>query len=161
MPTTWWCALLLAGCSTSAPITAPTPIAPLRAATPSTTAVARHYPPASVTGVLASPAPTLAQLCTPGYTATVRPPAAYTTALKRRQMAAWHLTGPTSAFEEDHLSPLELGGDPRSEANLWPEPISEAHVKDLDENALHTAVCSHRMTLADAQHRILTDWGPR
>jgi hypothetical protein len=125
---------------------------------------ARSYPPKSVPGALATPQPTVAQLCTPGYTATIRPPASYTTALKVRQMAAWRLPGGVADYEEDHLVPLELGGHPTSEFNLWPEPWNGpggAHAKDVEENQLHRAVCAGTMSLVDAQHRILVDWGPR
>lgn len=51
-------------------------------------------------------------ICVPGWTATVRPPAAYTSALKARQIAERHLPGTLADYEEDHLVPLELGGAP-------------------------------------------------
>lgn len=118
----------------------------------------------AVIGALANPAPTVAQLCTPGYTATVRPPTSYTTALKIRQMQQWRLPGKPADYEEDHLVPLELGGDPRSEVNLWPEPWNGsqgAHTKDREEHALHRAVCAGTLDLATAQTKIVADWGPR
>jgi hypothetical protein len=46
-------------------------------------------------------------------------------------------------------------------ANLWVEPAEPHpgfHEKDLVENALHRQVCAGKMTLADAQHLIATDW---
>jgi len=117
--------------------------------------------PVSTPGALADPAPSLTQLCTAGYTATVRPPVAYTTDLKRRQIAELGYSNRAlSAYEEDHLVPLELGGAPRDPKNLWPEPIDSARVKDREEGALHVAVCTHRLSLAEAQQRILADWGP-
>ena len=64
------------------------------------------------------------------------------------------------AFEVDHLIPLELGGDNVLE-NLWAEPAEPrpgVHEKDKVENYLHRQVCAHAMTLADAQHQIVTDW---
>ena len=64
-------------------------------------------------------------------------------------------------FELDHLIPLEIGGAPSDLRNLWPQPIDEAHVKDGEEDDLHHAVCSGRMTLAQAQQRMLERWGPR
>jgi hypothetical protein len=98
-------------------------------------------------------------VCVAGWSATVRPPADYTNALKRKQLASLSDKDP-SHYEEDHLVPLSIGGSPRDPANLWPEPWSAARVKDVDELALHKAVCSGRMTLAAAQEEILRKWGP-
>lgn len=103
-------------------------------------------------------------ICVSGYTRTVRPPSSYTTALKRAQLASGYaLRGDTSTshYEEDHLISLELGGDPRAEANLWPEPYFgrwNARVKDRLENFLNRAVCDGRLSLRDAQHQEATDW---
>ena len=38
----------------------------------------------------------------------------------------YRLRGPPSAFQEDHLISLELGGDPVDPRNLWPEPYPRA-----------------------------------
>lgn len=100
-------------------------------------------------------------ICVPGWTASIRPPASYTTALKRRQMPEYGLTGPLSSVEEDHLIPLSSGGSPTDPGNLWPEPRSgprSAAAKDKMELANWEAVCSGRMTLAAAQAQILADW---
>jgi hypothetical protein len=107
-------------------------------------------------------------ICVAGYTATVRPPSSYTTALKRQQIA---LSGDTDTnladYEEDHLIPLEVGGAPRDPANLWPEPYDAiaadgtpagARVKDRFENWLHDQVCSGAMLLVAAQQQIAGDW---
>jgi len=45
--------------------------------------------------------------------------------------------------------------DPR---NLWVQPGSIPNPKDSVENRLHTAVCTGKVTLGDAQHAIATDW---
>jgi hypothetical protein len=101
-----------------------------------------------------------ATICLPNWTATVRPPAAYTDALKRKQL------GPgvnLSLYEEDHLVPLALGGAPRDPNNLWPQlwagPMG-AHDKDRLESLLHSLVCSkvNPLPLATAQAAIRTDW---
>src|SRR4051794_25130807 len=60
-------------------------------------------------------------ICVSGYTAKVRPSASYTSALKAQQMKARHLPGVPADYEEDHAIPLEVGGDPVSDINLWPE----------------------------------------
>src|SRR6266540_6335186 len=52
-------------------------------------------------------------ICVPRWTAKVRPPSSYTSALKRRQIAAEHLPGRPADYEEDHVVPLALGGAPR------------------------------------------------
>lgn len=100
-------------------------------------------------------------ICVSGWTTTVRPPASYTTALKIKQMKAYGLSGSTTQYEEDHLIPLEVGGDPRSPLNLWPEPRAGAQgagVKDLEENRLKHEVCAGTLTLAAAQQAISADW---
>ena len=100
-------------------------------------------------------------ICRSGWTATVRPPANVTDALKVTQMRAYGETGPPSGFEEDHLIPLEAGGNPTDPANLWPEPRTGPHPaseKDAAENAIKRAICNGRLTLADAQAQILANW---
>ena len=97
-------------------------------------------------------------ICVPGWTKTVRPPVKYTHGLKLTQMAERHLPGKPSDYEEDHFVPLELGGNPDSPNNLWPQPINQARVKDTLENALNRAVCGGRLTLRDAQQCIIRSW---
>jgi hypothetical protein len=101
-------------------------------------------------------------ICVSGYTRTVRPPATYTNALKIDQMRAYGFTGTPGDYEEDHLIALELGGAPSDPKNLWPEPRrsigGRAEDKDQVENYLHAEVCAGRITLAEAQRRIATDW---
>jgi hypothetical protein len=92
-------------------------------------------------------------ICLHGWTRTVRPPTDYTNALKRRQMKAYREHGPPSAFQEDHLISLELGGDPTDPRNLWPEPYPRASVVDRIENDLNAQVCSGALPLAEAQRR--------
>jgi hypothetical protein len=128
-------------------------------------------------------------ICKTGWsTKNIRPPATYTTALKREQMKSLNYAVPNplptiptksgnstrldvtkcveqsanpACYEEDHLISLELGGDPRSPDNLWPEPwfgAWNAHIKDTLENKLHTMVCSGDIGLREAQQAISTDW---
>jgi hypothetical protein len=92
-------------------------------------------------------------ICRRGWTRTVRPPVSYTNALKARGLGAYGLRGPPSAFQEDHLISLELGGDPTDPRNLWPEPYPRASAVDRVENALNHEVCSGKLTLAEAQRR--------
>jgi hypothetical protein len=92
-------------------------------------------------------------ICRPGWTRTVRPPVAYTNALKAKQLAAYHLRGPPSAYQEDHLISLELGGNPTDPRNLWPEPYPRAAVVDRLENELNHRVCAGTLTLAEAQRQ--------
>jgi hypothetical protein len=90
-------------------------------------------------------------ICVQGWTRTVRPPTEYTNALKLRQMRAYGETGPPSAFQEDHLISLELGGHPTDPRNLWPEPYPRAAQVDEIENALNAQVCGGSLTLEQAQ----------
>ncbi|MER5669315.1 hypothetical protein [Streptomyces mirabilis] len=101
-------------------------------------------------------------ICVSGWTATVRPSSSYTTALKKKQIVEYGYTDTsTSDYEEDHFVPLELGGAPKSELNLWPEPqygTKTAANKDTVENKLKKAVCAGTVSLSDAQDAIINDW---
>jgi hypothetical protein len=95
----------------------------------------------------------------------IRPPESYTHSLKLRQLRQYEYADKDLRdYEEDHLIPLELGGHPTDPRNLWPEPFQGsipeggARYKDKVENYLHRQVCSHQMTLADAQRLIVVDW---
>jgi hypothetical protein len=92
-------------------------------------------------------------ICVRGWTKTVRPPQSYTGSLKLRQMRAYGERGPPSAYQEDHLISLELGGNPTDPGNLWPEPYPRAADVDKIENALNARVCSGELTLAEAQRQ--------
>lgn len=92
-------------------------------------------------------------ICVSGWTRTVRPPVEYTNALKLRQMRSYGEAGPPSAYQEDHLISLELGGDPTDPRNLWPEPYPRASQVDQVENELNAQVCSHALSLSSAQQR--------
>lgn len=107
-------------------------------------------------------------ICVSGWTATIRPSNAYTTALKRRQIVEYgYVQTSTALYEEDHLISLELGGAPRDPRNLWPERWTlamadgtqvGARVKDRLENRLNRAVCAGTMTLAEARREIGIHW---
>src|SRR5207237_566011 len=91
--------------------------------------------------------------CRKGWTRTVRPPTDYTNALKMRQMPGYGETGAPSAYQEDHLISLELGGHPTDARNLWPEPYPRASEVDQIENELNAKVCAGSLTLAEAQEQ--------
>lgn len=108
---------------------------------------------------------TLSQtICMPGWTKTVRPPESVTSKEKEASMLAYGLEGPKSAYEYDHLIPLELGGATNSAKNLWPEPNTPGatgfyrNPKDKLENALKHAVCSGWLSLRTAQRLIASNW---
>ena len=101
-------------------------------------------------------------ICVRGYTKTVRPPAYFTNKLKKKQMADYGYADINpSHYEEDHLIPLSIGGNPSDPANLWPQPrLSEwnAEKKDILEFKLYKLVCEGTVTLDDARHQISTNW---
>lgn len=104
----------------------------------------------------------------------IRPPAEYTSNLKRKQLRQYgdtvhqsraqlinrrtgkvditrcvaHSDNP-SCYEEDHLIPLEDGGNPVDPRNLWPEPyntrvggvVMGAYQKDVVEGSVHDEIC--------------------
>jgi hypothetical protein len=92
-------------------------------------------------------------ICVHGWTRTVRPSSTYTGDLKLQQMGEYGVRGSPSRYQEDHLISLELGGDPVDPRNLWPQPRPWADRVDTVENELNDAVCSGRLTLAQAQQR--------
>ena len=136
--------------STGAPAPVPTTVA----ATSPLASAAAGLPPGALNPDVTQ-ATIGSTICVLGWTATVRPPQAYTDALKRRQMAERHLPGSPADYEEDHLVPIELGGAPRDPANLWPEPRSGpppvAADKDAAENRLRREVCAGATTLDRAR----------
>jgi hypothetical protein len=100
-----------------------------------------------------TPATIASTICRRGWTRTIRPPVDYTNALKQRQLRQYGMRGPPSAFQEDHLISLELGGNPTDPRNLWPEPYPRASAVDQIENDLNHRVCAGSLTLAEAQRR--------
>ena len=104
----------------------------------------------------------------------IRPPSQYTSNLKRKQLREYgdaahqaraDLVNPSTGkvettrcvahsdnmacYEEDHLIPLEDGGDPTDPRNLWPEPYNTkvgwafmgARQKDVVEGFIHDEIC--------------------
>ncbi len=98
-------------------------------------------------------------ICQRGYAATVRPPRAVSDAAKHRLLNGH--AGTAADYELDHLIPLGLGGHPTSPNNLWLQPWMEAAMKDRDELRLRRDVCAGRMSLEQAQHEMLAEWGQR
>ncbi len=120
------------------------------------------YPDAKYTPGATFPNLTEKQLCTPGYTATVR---------NVTDKEAWqvfvnygieskYLTKDRANYEVDHFISLELGGN-NDVANLWPQPYEPkpgARQKDVVETSLHRRVCANELTLSQAQSIIAGDW---
>jgi hypothetical protein len=123
----------------------------------------RHCTPGTV-----NPAVTQATIgstiCRSGWTRIVRPRESITEPEKIASMAAYGLRGSASAYEYDHLVPLELGGAVNDPRNLWPEPGYATgsgfyrNPKDRLENVLKRMVCRAAMTLAQAQRAIASNW---
>jgi hypothetical protein len=98
------------------------------------------------------------QICTPGYSKTVRNvPESEKKAVYAEYGIDIHSPG---EFEVDHLISLELGGS-NDIANLWPEaadPRPGFHEKDKVENYLHKQVCDGIISLQEAQEEIANQW---
>ena len=107
-------------------------------------------------------------VCKSGYTASIRPPASITGREKTASEAAYGFKGKAATTEYDHLISLEIGGDPNSALNLWPEPnkasaTGTTNPKDKVENTLNSLVCDAvhgkaYLPLAKAQYLIATNW---
>lgn len=62
-------------------------------------------------------------------------------------------------YEDDDRVPLCLGGDNSDPHNHWPQPWTEAELKDRFERQICKAVCDlHTMTLDQGQQIFLGDW---
>ena len=101
---------------------------------------------------------TAAQICTPGYSKSVRDVSDSTKAQVYAEYGVVeHVPG---QYQVDHLISLELGGS-NDIANLWPEPADPRpgfHEKDTVENRLHDEVCSGAISLQRAQVLIAANW---
>jgi hypothetical protein len=106
-------------------------------------------------------------ICRRGWTATIRPPATYTDALKRQQLQAFarqHQGDPewsVAGTEEDHRLSLDLGGAPSDPMNLSPEVHRASVLKDQDEALLGGSqgqVCRGQLTLEQAQQTLISKW---
>ena len=103
-------------------------------------------------------------ICVRGWTKTIRTDMGYTESLKRQQIVAFGYGDRNLRdYEEDHLIPLELGGAPTDQRNLWPEPRMPSDnwtsdMKDHLENVLKHLVCRGAISLNEARMAIATDW---
>jgi hypothetical protein len=98
------------------------------------------------------------QICTVGYSESVRN---VSEDQKNQIYAEYGIANHVAGqYEVDHLVPLELGGS-NDNANLWPQPASPTPgfpQKDALENYLHDQVCAGKLSLADAQRQIASNW---
>jgi hypothetical protein len=168
--------------STSGPVAGPGPQSPYRVqpqAAPGTchyvvlgASAGDYLPDPHCTPGATNPRVTQANLastiCKSGYTASIRPPADITGREKKASEAAYGFKGKAATTEYDHLISLEIGGDPNSPLNLWPEPNKAGaaginNPKDKVENTLNSLVCDAvhgkaYLPLAKAQYLIATNW---
>lgn len=101
---------------------------------------------------------TLNQICSSGYTKTVRSVSAST---KKKVFALYGIEPKSDRYEMDHLISLELGGD-NDIKNLWPQSMTtqpyNAKRKNALENKLNNLVCLRKLTLKQAQDEIKLNW---
>ena len=113
--------------------------------------------PATTPGVV-NPMATIAQACTPNWTATVRPPVAWTNKLKVTLLPAGHKL---TEYELDHLDSIEDLGAPADPKNLWMmvyDDVYGARVKDVLETKLHRLICAGTITPGEAQAALAPNW---
>ena len=130
--------------------------------------VAPDVPSDAITPGVDNPSVTQATIgqtiCVHNWTKSVRPPASYTNALKVKQLKALgYPDQDPSHYEEDHRESLEVGGDPRDPANLYPEPYSPAsgfgaRVKDKLERSVGRAICATTITLEQGRAILKGNW---
>lgn len=101
-------------------------------------------------------------ICTPGYTASIRPSTSFTNGIKVKLLREAGLPAEAApSYELDHHVPLSVGGHPRNLRNLalqkWGGEDG-AKRKDRLERRLQAMVCSRQLSLTDAQWAIYSDW---
>jgi hypothetical protein len=101
-------------------------------------------------------------VCVKGYTAKVRPDKKYTNRMKRQQLRQFNYADRNPQnYEQDHLIPLSIGGNPSDPKNLWPQPRAGqwgAEQKNDLEFVVYKMVCNGDISLADAQQRVARNW---
>ena len=94
-------------------------------------------------------------VCVKGYTKTIRPPAHFTNKVKKRQLCEYGYTDTNPKYyEEVHLTPPSIGGNPSDPRNLWPKPqISawDAGKKDQPKFVTYRMVCAQEISFAEVQ----------
>jgi hypothetical protein len=79
--------------------------------------------------------------------------------LKRTACEQYGVEKCDGSVEGDHLISIEIGGCPDCQKNVWPQPMTEARIKDHQvEDVLPKLICAGTISLADAQKCIATDW---
>jgi hypothetical protein len=104
------------------------------------------------------PRVTKKQICTVGYTKTVRD---VTESKKKAVFSMYNTDRTKDEYEVDHLISLQLGGN-NDLGNLWPQSYTtqpwNARIKDKLENKLNDEICKGNLSMKEAQQRISTDW---
>lgn len=81
-----------------------------------------------------------------------------TEAMKRRTYDRYRATKVKDrCCEIDHLLSRDLGGAD-DERNLWPQPWTQARLKDRVEVEAKKRVCARRVDLAETQATMMRDW---
>jgi hypothetical protein len=104
----------------------------------------------------------VAEICAPSFR--TKPFRHTTSAMKKKVYAEYGMEPGkgvcAKGCEIDHLIALTDGGADDIK-NLWPQPYEPrpgAHEKDVLEDKLHRMVCSNKISLADAQTALRTNW---
>lgn len=98
-------------------------------------------------------------ICVSGYSHSIRPPSQVTNAIKKQLLdqagiPRWQIHD----YVLDHIIPISSGGAPDDPRNLRLEPREESFLKDRSENRSHDLVCTHRLSLREAQQIMWSNW---
>lgn len=103
-------------------------------------------------------------ICSSKYVKKNTPSATFLEKLKTKQIKAGYVVDglkDAKLYAIDFLIPIELGGSPTNEENLWPQLIDGRNghiVKNKLEKIIYNSVCSGQMTLKQGQDAIGIDW---
>ena len=82
--------------------------------------------------------------------------------MKRQQLRQFNYADRNPQnYEQDHLIPLSIGGNPSDPKNLWPQPRAGqwgAEQKNDLEFVVYKMVCTGDISLAEAQQRVARNW---
>lgn len=97
-------------------------------------------------------------ICMPGWSATQRPPVAYTNRIKMRLLHDMGLPPELLVdFVLDHRISISAGGSPDALANLVLQDRDASGRKDRFEEKMHHAICAGEISLRQAQE-LLWNW---
>ena len=100
-------------------------------------------------------------ICDDGYLRKVQPSQDFMEKTKQALLKTYGIEEDSNNYELDHLIPIELGGNPTTIENLWPQIVAGtkgSRAKNGVEQKLHDEVCRGERGLRLTQSAMASDW---